>query len=95
MVKQRDNYTELERVLTEAKLRASVGKGAIRHGSDVPFERQEMCLELKTFGITPAVVQIRKKAKECLRLRGEHQINELLDVIVYAASAVIVLQEEE
>jgi phage terminase large subunit GpA-like protein len=41
------------------------------------------------------VFQIRKKAREVLRIPKKiDKINELLDIMVYAAAAVIVLEEE-
>jgi hypothetical protein len=87
-----DNYYELKRVLKEAHDRAAFGKGYERHADYKPFENQDICTELIIFGTGPALFQIRKKAKESLRLSREQARNELLDIIVYAAAAAIVLE---
>ena len=90
-------YTSLEDILTMARNRAAVGKGRLRHATGEPFEQQPICTELRKMGLEPAIYQIRKKSLECLRFKGlkgrERRTNELLDVIVYAAAAVIVNEE--
>lgn len=74
--------------------RVSIGKGAERHADGQPFEQQDICTELRLFGLSPAIYQIRKKAKELLRFnRRTKQIEELQDIIVYAAAAIIVCKE--
>ena len=90
-----EDYEALSEVLNLAYERCAHGKGRVRHGDNKSFTQQEICTELRIFGLTPAIVQIRKKAKECLRLPPEAGLNELLDVIVYACGAYIVLKEEE
>lgn len=89
-------YRSLRRVLHMAEIRASHGKGAQRHGTTAAFEHQGICQEQRLMNsIAPAIYQIRKKALELLRFpHPAQQINELCDVIVYAASAIIVLEEE-
>lgn len=88
------NYLSLRKVLDLAYKRSSSGKGKERHADNNPFEQQPICTELRTMHDTaPAVYQIRKKALESLRLQPETAIRELLDVMVYAAAAVIYLQE--
>jgi len=92
----RMQYSSLLNVLDLAYERAARGKGADRHGDSRHFNDQDMIRELTDFGISPGLVQIRKKAKEVLRLGStDAKIKELLDVIVYAASSVIILQNEE
>ncbi len=89
-----NNYRSLEQVLHLAFLRASKGKGKERHGTEESFLHQDICQEQRIFGINPSLFQIRKKTKEVLRLETQEQkINELLDVIVYAAASVIILKE--
>ena len=86
-------YYGLERTLWLALKRASEGKGAERHATPERFEEQPLCRELRLSGLGFAVGQIRKKALEAVRLDPAAAQNELLDVIVYAAAAVIVLGE--
>lgn len=92
-----ENYKALNDILAMAHNRASAGKGQQRHGSNEPFEQQPICTELRKMGLEPAIYQIRKKALELLRFKGkkgkERRTNELLDIIVYAAAAVIINEE--
>jgi phage terminase large subunit GpA-like protein len=88
------SYDELKEVLDMAFKRASEGKGKERHANDKPFIEQDIITEQEFLGQYPVIFQIRKKAKETLRLKSnEAKINEYLDIIVYAAAAVIVLQD--
>lgn len=90
-------YKALEDVLMMARNRASAGKGRERHATGEPFERQPICQELRHMGLEPAIYQVRKKALELLRFKGkrarDRRTAELLDIIVYAAAAVIVNEE--
>lgn len=88
------NYLALQQVLDAAYERASRGKGRERHATDNKFEDQPICTELRQLGISPAIFQIRKKALESTRMDPTRAINELLDVIVYAAASVIILSED-
>jgi len=88
-VERDSQYKSLMRVLDQAFSRASEGKGKIRHATDEPFEHQQLCRDLKALGISPALYQIRKKALEASRLPYQQTRNELLDIIVYAAAAII------
>jgi len=90
-------YNELQDIFQLALRRAAVGKGAIRHAEEnQPFERQQICDDLRGTDKSAAIFQIRKKAREVLRLsRRQDKVNELLDVCVYAAAAVLVLIEEQ
>ena len=89
-------YNELQDTFQLALKRAAVGKGAIRHAEpNQYFENQQICDDLRGTDKSAAVFQIRKKSREMLRLSKKvDKINELLDVMVYAAAAVIVLEEE-
>ena len=84
-------YKTLKEVLDKAFLRASEGKGRERHAENNPFEEQPICTELESLGLSPAVYQVRKKAKESLRLPAREARNEWLDIIVYAAAAYVAL----
>lgn len=90
-------YDKLQDIFQAALRRAAVGKGAIRHAEEnQPFERQQICDDLRGTDKSAAIFQIRKKAREVLRLsRRQDKVNELLDVCVYAAAAVLVLIEEQ
>ncbi len=87
-------YDSLLHVFNAALLRASIGKGKERHATDEPFEDQPICTELRLLGTTPAVYQVRKKARETLRMSSDQARREWLDVIVHAAAAFLVLNEE-
>jgi hypothetical protein len=91
--KLESDYFQLQEVFKMAYDRASKTKGRVRHANSKPFEEQPACTELRLFGIEPAVYQIRKKAREAVNLPPTMAINELLDVMVYSAAAVIVLSE--
>jgi hypothetical protein len=86
-------YEALAETLQLAYNRAAVGKGKERHANDNPFIQQEICEDLRIFGIAPALFQARKKIKESARLPRQEAINELLDAIVYLSAAVIVEYE--
>ena len=88
-------YVSLKCVLTQAYDEASIGKGHERHATEANFEDQQLCQDLRAFGVSPALYQIRKKALEVDRLNYHHQKNELLGIIIYAAAAVIELEREE
>jgi phage terminase large subunit GpA-like protein len=92
---RKGSYKALKQALNDALKRASEGKGYERHAENKPFHQQDICTELRAFGQAPASYQIRKKAKEALRLSTHQAANEFLDVIVYAAAAYITLKEKE
>lgn len=89
-------YNELQDIFQLALRRAAIGKGKIRHAEEGQlFEQQQICNDLRGTDKSAAVFQIRKKAREVLRIPKKiDKINELLDIMVYAAAAVIVLEEE-
>jgi phage terminase large subunit GpA-like protein len=90
-------YNELQDIFQLALRRAAIGKGKIRHAEEGQlFENQQICDDLRGTDKSAAIFQIRKKAREVLRLsRRQDKVNELLDVCVYAAAAVLVLIEEQ
>lgn len=90
-----DPYSILFTVLWEASDRASHGKGKDRHANNKPFDQQPIVMEGENFGINGNLQQIRKKCLECLRLDYTRARNELLDVIVYAAASVIILDKQQ
>lgn len=89
-------YVKLIKVLSEALRRASLGKGSQRHGDDKPFTDQWILRGLRLFGIGGMQFQIGKKLEEINNLKEtEAKVNELLDIIVYAAAGVIYLEDLE
>ena len=88
------DYNSLSKVLTKAFDRASKGKGKERHGINKPFKEQPIITEGEYFGIYPHLAQIRKKTLEVLRMDKDASQRELLDIIVYAAAAYIILEED-
>lgn len=86
-------YEDLAETLQLAYHRAASTKGKERHANNNPFVKQEICEDLRIFGIAPALFQARKKIKESARLADQASVNELLDAIVYLAAAVIVKSE--
>lgn len=88
-----DNYVRLSEVLLMAFDQASEGKGKVRHSHGEPFEQQYICRAPKIFGLGALLYQIGKKNEEIMNLdTKEGKINELLDIIVYAAASVILLK---
>jgi hypothetical protein len=82
-------YEELEKILDMAYLRAAKGKGRERHANNQDFLHQPI---VKINALTKggfALGQVLKKAEEIPKLSVVDGVNEMLDVIVYAASWVM------
>ena len=89
-------YENLAAVCWEAIEQASSGKGKIRHAdAKLAFDHQDIVRDAQYCGLAAPIFQIRKKAKESLRLVPEAAINELLGCIVYAAGAIIAISRNE
>ena len=90
-----ERYRSLIAVLDEALKRATEGKGAERHvRGDEPFERHWILEGARSFGLGGLQFQIGKKNLEICNLKDtQDKINELLDIVVYASAAVILLRE--
>jgi hypothetical protein len=92
-VKFDPKYKVLYDTLMLAYDRAAFGKGKERHGEGKPFLNQYICRAGKRFGISALQYQISKKNEEILNLNtNEQKIGELLDIIVYAAAAIMILE---
>jgi hypothetical protein len=87
------NYLPLMEVLEKAYERSAYGKGLERHATDNSFPEQPIVTEGQHFSIHPHLYQIRKKCLEVLRMDRDAAQRELLDVIVYAAAAYLILEE--
>lgn len=86
-------YQSLIDVLNQAYRRAAQGKGKDRHATNESFSDQSIVTEGKYFYIVGNLQQIRKKAVESLRLDPTMARNELLDIIVYAAASIIIIDK--
>ena len=89
-------YASLERVLLDAMIQASNGKGKERHaGEGEHYEDQVMCEITRRLGPGYPLGQAVKKIIESQRLGGDAGVQELLGAINYIAGAIIVLQEQQ
>lgn len=88
-------YEPLHRVLKDALARAAKGKGAERHASHEPFIDQPIFAIPRALGGSPdpLLFQAVKKIYESKRLASDAARNELLDAIVYLASAIILTED--
>jgi hypothetical protein len=86
-------YATLARVCVMAMEQASAGKGKERHADgNLRFEEQDIVRDARFCGLAAPIFQVRKKAKEALRLPPEMAIQELLGCMVYAAGAIIAIE---
>lgn len=88
-------YEKLRDVLERAYNQASKGKGAERHGKDLPFHLQPMQQIADMYGIGFMLGQVAKKIEEAQRLPKDRAINEILGAINYCAGAVIFLEKQD
>lgn len=87
-------YERLGRVLLAAYDQAARGKGANRHGKELPFDKQPMQNLLDLNGLGFGTGQAAKKAQEALRLDRDAATKELLGAINYLAGCVIKLERD-
>lgn len=87
-------YEMLRDVLERAYDQAARGKGAERHGKDLPFHLQPMQQIADMYGIGFMLGQVAKKIEEAQRLPKDRAINEILGAINYCAGAVIFLEKQ-
>jgi len=89
-------YTGLWDTLVSALERAEKGKGRERHSNGEAFEQQLIC-QFERAGLSfcagQAVKKLFEQERMCAAGNVEGAVKELLDVIVYSAARVIVLQE--
>lgn len=87
------NYDTLRKVLDRAYDQAATGKGAKRHGQDLPFEVQPMQTISRLVGSCDGLrYQAIKKTQESARMDKDAAVRELLGAINYLAGAVIYLE---
>ena len=92
-------YDTLRRVLQDALVQASLGKGRERHANDLAFDDQPMQKLIDLYGVGFAHGQAAKKMQEAqgMLLRGEidKAIHEVLGAINYAAGAIISMKKQQ
>lgn len=88
-------YEMLRDVLERAYNQAAKGKGAERHGKDLPFHLQPMQQIGDMYGIGFMLGQVAKKIEEAQRLPKDHAVKEILGAINYCAGAIIFLEKQE
>jgi hypothetical protein len=89
-------YVKLQAVLNMAYDRAAKGKGKERHANNQPFDEQVMARANRLTNGGFSFGQIMKKLEEIPNLKGKaDKINEMLDIIVYAAGYVMIKLEEK
>ena len=90
-----EGYAPLYETLKRALARAANGKGAERHATNAAFLNQPIFAIPRALGGSedPLLFQAVKKIYESKRLPKERAENELLDAIVYLASAVLLMEE--
>lgn len=92
---QQTRYTALQDVLDRAYDQASSGKGAERHGQDLPFEEQPMQTISRLLNTDKGMLyQAVKKVQESARMDKSPAVRELLGAINYIAGAIIYLESE-
>lgn len=96
-IKDDTDYAPLHDVLIEALVQASYGKGKERHANGRPFMLQPIMELGRMTGPHGPAFQAMKKIGESLGMvsRGEHTRAraELLGAIVYAAAAILLIEE--
>ena len=89
-------YSTLHTVLQLAYDRASKGKGKERHANNQPFDQQVMARANRATNGGFSYGQIMKKIEEIPNLKSDSErVNEMLDIIVYAAGYVLVKLEKK
>ncbi len=87
-------YPDYLRVAEEAIEQSANGKGAKRHGHNLPLDQQPMITNARIFGIGAALAQVVKKCKEAMLLEDyDHIQHELLGAIPYLTTAILVHRE--
>ena len=89
-------YSTLHTVLQLAYDRASKGKGKERHANNQSFDQQVMARANRATNGGFSYGQIMKKIEEIPNLKSDSErVNEMLDIIVYAAGYVLVNLEKK
>ena len=90
-------YEHLARILQSAYDQSARGKGRARHANDLPFDQQPIMQIARMVGVGGHSYQICKKAQEATGMVNREQyeaaIAEFRGVIVYAAAAILLIEE--
>jgi hypothetical protein len=90
-------YEPLARILLGAYNQSAKGKGRVRHANDKTFDTQPIMEIARMVGLGGHTYQVCKKAQEAtgMATRGDYDaaIAELGGVIVYAAAAILLTEE--
>lgn len=93
-----DGYEDLARILLSAFDQSAHGKGKQRHANGRPFKEQPIMALARLTGIDAHAYQISKKATEASAMfkRGdlEAAMAEFRGVIIYAAAAILLAEEQ-
>lgn len=93
-----EGYELLADVLVRAYEQSSAGKGKERHATGLPFHEQPIVRGAKDYGPGGPLFQVGKKSREAFGMiqRGQNDaaVRELLGAIVYAAAAIVALEDE-
>jgi len=92
-------YEGLSRVLRQAYAQSARGKGRERHANDKPFEKQPIMEIARMVGIGGHAYQICKKTQEAVGMQSrgltDAAIAEFRGAIIYAAAAIMLLEEQQ
>lgn len=92
-------YETLADVLIRAYEQSSGGKGKERHATALPFHKQPIVRGGHDYGVGGPLFQVGKKSREAFGMvqRGQKDaaVRELLGVIVYAAGAIVAVEQDE
>ena len=91
--KTQQDYQCLADVLARAWEQAAVGKGAVRHGQSLPFDRQPMQQISELLNTDQGMLyQAIKKLQESCRMDKDAAIRERLGAINYIAGSIIFME---
>lgn len=94
-----EGYERLADVLARAYEQSAGGKGKERHATGLPFHEQPIVQGAQSYGVGGPLFQVGKKSREAFGMyqRGEADaaIHELLGAIVYAAGAIVAIEQEQ
>jgi hypothetical protein len=89
-------YFQLDRILHEARLQCSNGKGRDRHATGEDWQKQPIITMAERFGTNHGpLFQAKKKINESVRLDSKKAKHELLGAIIYVAAAIYLIEGEE
>lgn len=90
-----NDYTILRNILNEAYEQAANGKGKERHANGKSWGQQPIAEIGRMVGVGFNTGQAIKKLQESSRMEPDAACRELLGAIVYAASAIMLIREDD